>query len=264
MAVILVIDDEVLLCDLLKEVLRHHGHEVFVAYNGQEGIETFRKQRPQFTLLDLHLPDMNGCEVLTQIRRIDRQSAVMILTGAGTDKLEQEARDLGITDFLIKGLTYDDLFSAVQRGIQGSAKPAAAPRTAAHALDPQRRSGWEQTLLVVDDEAPIRDLLTQDLSQQGYRVLSAHDGPTALSLAELERPHLIVLDINMPGMNGVEVLRTLRAKHYKGDVMMLTGVQDERLLKEALRLGAVEILGKPAPLERIRLAVAVSLALSKR
>src|SRR5207244_4322635 len=76
-----------------------------------------------------------------------------------------------------------------------------------------------------------------------------------------ERPHLIVLDINMPGMNGVEVLRKLRAKNYDGGVMVLTGVQDEKLLNEALNLGYIDIVGKPADLERIRLAIEVSLIL---
>jgi len=52
-------------------------------------------------------------------------------------------------------------------------------------------------------------------------------------------------------MNGVEVLRKLRAKNYAGGVMVLTGVQDEKLLNEALNLGSIDIVGKPADLERI-------------
>jgi two-component system response regulator (stage 0 sporulation protein F) len=122
----------------------------------------------------------------------------------------------------------------------------------------------KHSILIVDDEAQMRDMLTQYLSKQGYHVLSAQDGLAAVSLAERERPHLIVLDINMPGMNGVEVLRKLRAKNYAGGVMVLTGVQDEKLLNEALNLGSIDIIGKPADLERIRLAIEVSLILSKR
>ena len=78
MATILVIDDERLLCDLLQEMLRRHGHEVFTAYSGQEGIQAFQRHRPQFTLLDLHLPDMNGIEALTRIREHDPKAVAML------------------------------------------------------------------------------------------------------------------------------------------------------------------------------------------
>ncbi|HZC68029.1 MAG TPA: response regulator [Nitrospirales bacterium] len=264
MATILVIDDERLLCDLLQNSLREHGHEVFTAYNGHEGVASFRQRRPRFTLLDLNLPDINGLEVLKEIRQIDPQSAVIILTGCATDQLEEQARDLGITDFLIKDLALDVLIGTVQRAMQEPGTPAGSPTTPADTVGLPSTLQEEHSILIVDDDSQMRDMLTQYLSKHGYRVLSAQDGPAAVSLAEREQPHLIVLDINMPGMNGVEVLRKLRAKHYDGGVMMLTGVQDEKLLKEALNLGSLDIVGKPADLEHIRLAIEVSLILSKR
>jgi len=260
MATILVIDDERLLCDLLQNLLREHGHEVFTAYNGREGVASFRQRRPRFTLLDLNLPDINGIEVLKEIREIDPQSAVIILTGCATDQLERQARELGITDFLIKDLSFDVLIGTVERAMQEPGSPTTAATSVG--VPPTLRE--KHSILIVDDEAQMRDMLTQYLSKQGYHVLSAQDGLAAVSLAERERPHLIVLDINMPGMNGVEVLRKLRAKNYAGGVMVLTGVQDEKLLNEALNLGSIDIIGKPADLERIRLAIEVSLILSKR
>src|SRR5207247_9939489 len=131
MATILVIDDERLLCDLLQNLLREHGHEVFTAYNGREGVASFRQRRPRFTLLDLNLPDINGIEVLKEIRQIDPESAVIILTGCATDQLERQARDLGITDFLIKDLSFEVLIGAVQRAVQEPGKPAGSPTTPA-------------------------------------------------------------------------------------------------------------------------------------
>ena len=264
MATILVIDDERLLCDLLQRSLREHGHEVFAAYNGKEGLASFRQRRPRFTLLDLNLPDINGIEVLKEIRQIDPESAVIILTGCATDQLERQARDLGITDFLIKDLSFEVLIGAVQRAVQEPGKPVGSPTTPVGTAGAPATLQEERSILIVDDDAQMRDMLTQYLSNYGYRVLSAQDGPAAVSLAERERPHLIVLDLDMPGMDGVEVLRALRAKRYAGGVMLLTGVQDEKSLKEALDLGSIDIVGKPADLERIRLAIEVSLILSKR
>src|SRR3989454_7141855 len=108
MATILIVDDERVLCDLLKAVLGSHGHEVFTAYNGREALDLFSQHRPQFTLLDLRMPEMNGIEVLRQIRTIDASAAVMILTGWGSDDLEKQARQLGVTDFLSKTLALED------------------------------------------------------------------------------------------------------------------------------------------------------------
>ncbi|HZC68535.1 MAG TPA: response regulator, partial [Nitrospirales bacterium] len=125
MATILVIDDERLLCDLLRDMLQLHGHEVVTAYSGHEGIESHRQRRPQCTLLDLYLPDMNGIEVLTRIRESDPKAAVMILTGSASDKLEREARKLGVTDFLIKGIPQEALIGAVTRAVQPQSPPAA-------------------------------------------------------------------------------------------------------------------------------------------
>jgi DNA-binding response OmpR family regulator len=256
MATILVIDDERLLCDLLQDMLRRHGHEVFTAYSGSAGIALHKERRPHFTLLDLHLPDMNGIEVLTRIREGDPHAAVMILTGAASDKLERQAQELGVTDFLIKGLPPEVLLSAVTRAVQSQTPSGVGPRPAA------TQNG--DAILVVDDERPICEMLTKFRSSRGIQVHTAQDGPTAVAVAERERPQLIVLDIQMPGMNGVEVLRKLRAKKFAGGVMMLTGSQDAALLKEALDLGSIDIVGKPPDLERIGLAVEVSLILAKR
>ena len=257
MATILVIDDERLLCDLLQEMLRRHGHEVFTAYSGREGIDLHRQRRPHFTLLDLHLPDMSGIEALRQIRESDPRAAVMILTGAASDKLEREAQELGVTDFLIKGLSPEVLINAVTRALQPPAQPASpgpggrTPRTA-----------HDASILVVDDEQQICELLQKYLTRRGFRVQTAQDGPTALAMTDLEQPQLIILDIYMPGMTGVDVLRKLRAKKFPGGVMVLTGCEDHALLKEALDLGSLDIISKPVDLERIGLAVEVSLILS--
>ena len=260
MATILVIDDERLLCDLLQEMLQRHGHEVFTAYSGGEGVARHKERRPHFTILDLHLPDMSGIEVLKRIRENDPTATVLILTGAASDKLEREAQELGVTEFLIKGLSPEVLMGAVTRTVQAQSPSETGPPTQ------DNRKG--ASILVVDDEQEVCALLTEFLTSRGFRVQSAQDGPTALALAlaqaESERPHLIVLDIMMPGMNGIEVLRRLRAKKYAGGVMMLTASTDRALLKKSLDLEAVDILGKPIDLERLALAIQVGLILNRR
>ena len=77
-----------------------------------------------------------------------------------------------------------------------------------------------------------------------------------------EPPDLVLLDIYMPGMNGVEMLRQVSRSHPKVGVIMLTASQDEPLLKSALDLGAFDVLSKPVDLKQLELAVLVKLALS--
>jgi CheY-like chemotaxis protein len=115
---ILVVDDELMLCDLLKIELGNFGHEVITADNGREGIALFAHRRPDLTLLDLHMPGMNGIEVLTRIRELDPQASVIVLTGGGTDDLENQARELGVHEFLRKGLSLNVLVKALGKAMQ--------------------------------------------------------------------------------------------------------------------------------------------------
>ena len=270
MATILIVDDEQLICDLLRAVLGRQGHEVITASNGREGLELFKQHRPRFTLLDLRMPEMNGIEVLKNIRAIDPKAAVMILTAWGSDALERQARQLGVMDFLSKGLALDVLVAAMERALPKPAKaPAAAPSAEAATGEPPAvvspaAPAATDSILVVDDESPVCELLHRFLSLRGYRVRSANDGPQALAAVEQEVPMLIVLDMNMPGMNGVEVLRKLRSKKYTGGVILLTTGQDDKLLEEALDLGSVDVMGKPVDLERLALAIQVGCILTEQ
>jgi DNA-binding response OmpR family regulator len=262
MATILVIDDERMICDLLRAVLTRHGHEVLIATSGREGLGLFQKRQPRFTLLDLQMPGMNGIEVLTRIRALDPRAAVIVLTGAGSTDLENQARQMGVTDFLSKGLSLEVLVGAMERVMQQPVKPPASPSQTADAQQAPSHSRGAGSILVVDDEPQIRNLLGKFLSARDFQVRMASDGQQALALVDQESPDIIVLDVYMPGMNGIEVLKRLRAKNYGGGVIFLTSSQDEALLQEGLELGSVDVLGKPVDLERLELAIQIGCILS--
>lgn len=118
MPTILVVDDELMLCDLLKMELGGFGHEVVTANNGREAIALFAHRKPDLVLLDLHMPDMDGIEVLKRIRELDPQASVIVLTGGGTDDLENQARELGVHEFLRKGLSLNILVRALGKAMQ--------------------------------------------------------------------------------------------------------------------------------------------------
>lgn len=260
MSKILVVDDERMICELLQAVLSRHRHEVVTATAGRQALELYRVHRPGITLLDLHMPDMNGLETLAAIRAIDPAAQGIMLTGVGTDALESRARELGVTDFLRKGLSLDVLVSAVEKlNARPGLHPVAA--TPAPGAEPVKPEGT--IILVVDDEPHICDLIDKFLTPRGYQVHTACTGLNALAKIKHNPPRLVLLDINMPGMNGVEVLRHMRANRYAGGVIVMTASQDEPLLQQALDLGSVDVMGKPLDLERLLLIVETGLILTE-
>ena len=106
------------------------------------------------------------------------------------------------------------------------------------------------TVLVVDDEQTLRDMLEYNLRREGYRALTAEDGPTALEVARRERPDLIILDIMLPGMSGFEVCRALR-RDFRIPILMLSAREDEIDKVLGLELGADDYLTKPFGLREL-------------
>ncbi|GGE37221.1 DNA-binding response regulator [Pullulanibacillus camelliae] len=100
-------------------------------------------------------------------------------------------------------------------------------------------------ILVVDDEESIVTLVQFHLQKEGYTVIAASDGPIALHLAQEERPDLIVLDLMLPGMDGLDVCRELRQKQFNMPIVMLTAKDDEFDKVLGLELGADDYLTKP-------------------
>ena len=103
----------------------------------------------------------------------------------------------------------------------------------------------EKTVLVVEDEANIVDILTFNLEREGYRVLSAYDGQAGLELAQREKPDLILLDLMLPKRNGFEVCRALRDAGDTVPILMLTAREEERDKVKGLELGADDYITKP-------------------
>ena len=106
-------------------------------------------------------------------------------------------------------------------------------------------------ILVVDDELSICELLYEFLSQQGYQVITATNGEEAISKFEENRPNMIILDIKMPGMSGIDVLRKIKEMDRDTGVIMLSAFGDFNSIQEALQMGANYYMQKPMELERL-------------
>jgi len=106
-------------------------------------------------------------------------------------------------------------------------------------------------VLVVDDELFVGELLKEYLSIIGYEVTAVSNGEDALSSIQQSPPHIVILDIRMPGMGGMEVLKQIKEKNRTTGVIMLSAYGDPETVNEALRLGADHYLQKPMNLKHL-------------
>jgi DNA-binding NtrC family response regulator len=114
-------------------------------------------------------------------------------------------------------------------------------------------------LLLVDDDAAFRTVLAAELSRSGYEVRTAASGEEALELCAQIEPQVILLDLQMPGISGLEVLQTLRARRARAEVVMLTGHGSIDTAIEAIRIGAFDYVSKPCPLDELEIRIARAL-----
>jgi len=117
---ILVVDDEDSIRTLVQTMLKGEGRNVVLAAKGKDAIAMFRKERPNLTILDIDMPDIDGITVLRQIRTIDPQAKVMVFTGGESSVVESQAKALGVTEFLRKGLALPSLAELQSRGSQSA------------------------------------------------------------------------------------------------------------------------------------------------
>ncbi len=99
--------------------------------------------------------------------------------------------------------------------------------------------------LIVDDEQDVVDNVSELFTLRNYAVVTATSGKKALELVEKEKPNIIILDIRMPDINGIDVLKEVKKNYPKIRVIMLTGIEDEATKNMAMALGASGYFTKP-------------------
>jgi len=115
-------------------------------------------------------------------------------------------------------------------------------------------------ILVVDDEDDLCRLFMRSLALEGFEIVAARSGREALALVEQESPDLIILDLVMPEMDGLETLRRLRERGVGAKVVVLTAYGTAQRVREAMALGVREFIGKPFNLDRLLRLVAEEVA----
>jgi len=242
---VLIVDDESDLRVALSEYLRSKGLKVLETGDGLDALVQVKRTRPSAIVLDLMLPRLGGIEALKRVRAIDPGIAIHVITGVDDPELWRQARLGGATTVFRKPFDFDELLAAVNGSrLEDNAPPAEAKRApGASPRSPVTSSKGQ--ILVVDDEEEVCSLLAEYLPKQGYVVRVALNGATAVREVVNQAPDVVLLDLNMPVLGGIEALATIRALAPRTKVIMLSGQSDLDRAKESIAAGAFDYITKP-------------------
>jgi len=228
---VLVIDDDPEMVVLLERALEGSNYRVFGALSADEGVRKAHEVNPDAILLDVTMPETDGWRALHRLKRDPEIAHIPVVMH--TIVADQALGfSLGATDYLVKPVEREQLLTAL-----GRLRPVA--------------SG---PILVVDDDENIRTLLSAILSEEHIPVAQAASGEEALRLVTQQLPRLIVLDLMMPGLDGFDVLRRLRAGAHTRHIPVVV-VTAKSLTREEERLLSKEasmvITKNGLPLEQL-------------
>ena len=234
MVKILVVDDEAEVRELLKDVFVKKGYSVTTIPTAIQSLDIIFQEPFDLIILDVRLIGESGMSVLKRVRQFHKKIPIVIYSGAVTAELEKEAIAVGANEVLSKSL---DIFKLVER-IEAIVKAGGQNLE----VSPNKE---ENLILVVDDEHAVRSILRDFFTSKGYKVLEADSGKQALQLARSENISVVLLDMRMPGMDGLATLKKLLDVNPKLGVVMVTAVQDYEEINKALSLGAYGYVLKP-------------------
>ena len=200
---IFVVDDHKDIADGLADVLRMKGHEVEVAYNGQQAIRIFREREFDISFMDVMMPGMNGVESFMEIRKIRPAAKVIMMTGYSVEQLLDQAVQEGACGILHKPINIDDVLEAMER---------------IHS---------KGMVLIADDDPEFSGAIKDVLMDDGYKVCVARTGGEALKTVMSGGVDYLVLDLKLPVISGLEVYLQLRNRGHDIPTVIVTGHSSE-------------------------------------
>lgn len=200
---ILVVDDDHDHADSLADLFRLEGHEVEVAYSASEAIRVFLTNDFDLAFMDVVMPGMNGVESFLEIRRSKPDAKVYMMTGYSVEDLLRQATENGALGVLNKPMD---------------------PAKVAAALDEATPQG---IVLVAEDDPDFGPVLVDGIACTGKSCELVTNGKDALERVEKGGVDVLVLDLKMPLINGIDVYKTLRDRGKAVPTIMVTACSDE-------------------------------------
>jgi two-component system cell cycle response regulator len=265
---ILIIEDNKLNLKLIRTILLISNFKVYEAENAEVGFQMIEEHRPDIILMDIQLPGMDGLTATRRIKssKIYKDIPIIALTAKAMDGDEQKALAAGCDGYIVKPINTQGFISTLNNCIKISNKSKPNQTTKTQPKESQQvekldhrikniESAFSQRrkILIVDDERLNVQLMEEQLAKYSYDTIAAYCGEDALLIVEKELPDLIILDIVMPGIDGFEVIRAIRANKRTADIPIILctvlNSQEERI--RGLNLGADDFLNKPIMFEEL-------------
>src|SRR5436189_1605358 len=251
---VLIVEHDPKVSEVLRLIFEVTGYNCLLALDGREGVEVFKAGRPPLVVTDLRTPGMTGIELLRQVRAVDDDVAVIVLTDAADWKNAIESLKLGAHAFLMKPINMDELLITVERALE---RRQLLIERREHQQDHGQRQEAPREILIVEDDPVHRDLFNRMFLFAGYKCLLAKDGGDGLELFRRSRPPLILTEFKMPVMSGgervagagIELLKQIGQEDPDAAVIVLGnpsyGAADVKTLVASLKLGAYAFFWKP-------------------
>lgn len=246
---VLIIEDDAFLGGVLVQKLAAAEYEVRLAADGVSGLADIRAWKPDLILLDIILPGMNGYEILEEKFKDKKIKGipVIVISNSGQPVEINRALSLGVKDYLVKAQFDPEEVMVKVRTQLGKTDTNTAVLIEGDATEPPTPVALKgKKVLWVEDDTFLSDLIARKLSAQGCTLAHATDGEEALTLIAEENPDIVLLDILLPGVDGYEVLKKLKAdpktKHIPVILLSNLGQRDE--IAKGKMLGAARFLIK--------------------
>jgi len=228
---VLLVDDSALIHKHTVPLLLAAGYDVTEAWDGAEALERLKTERADLVLTDVEMPRLDGYALCMALKNdpVTEGIPVIICSSLGEASDLERGFDVGADDYLVKPVVPEELVSRL------------------HSLLATRMLSGRERVLVVDDSAAIRHLVSDCLRRQGFVVSTAVDGQDGLEKAKAERPELVLTDYDMPRMNGFELVLGLRRDPTTRDIplVMLTARESKRDQAQMRAAGLTSYLVKP-------------------
>jgi len=218
---ILIVDDEIDLLETLGDIFESKGYNVTMVEDGNKAIELLKKKYFDIILMDLKMPGINGVESFKEVKRLHPSAAVIMMTAGSVGEEIKEALGAGVEAIVDKPFNVKKLVSTIESILE------------------------RPLILVVDDRIEDRETLRDILVDRKFRAFVAKDGYEAIDIVRKSDFDVILMDIMMPGMDGMEVLEVVKEIKPDIGVVMMTGYSYEGLAGESLKKGAYTCLYKP-------------------
>ena len=255
---VLIIDDDELICRQLEKEFQRNYFLTMTAHNYKEAQQAFAGEGKKIDLviLDVKLPDGDGLYLLEYIKTCSPATEVIVVTGYGTIDVAIQALRRGAIDYIEKPLDQEVFFAAIGRAIEKIQSQNGEVRT-------------KSTVLLIDDDPVIIDSLGRVLEDEGYATLTSTTGKGGLELIQEHKIDLILADIGMGDMSGIDVIKKAKIFYPDIEAIMVTGKKDEKSAVNSLRAGALDYITKPVDIDELLYSVkkaldSIALRKSKR